>query len=420
MTGNAAGMHASAGLQTEADAYRFLEQVRWGGDGPTRCPHCRSTKGAWFLQPKDPGGRKSKGGSSARSQRRVWKCRENRCRRQFSVLTNTAMHATKMPVRAWIGTIYDLCAEPNGVSAREIAARWEITEKSAWTMLERVRDAVERADLSWLEVAPASQVSSQRSAVPSVDPLPESVIDLSTATDTTAPDTTDSPPKARAPKRAAKPRDGRQAESADSPDSASKEAAAARVRSDVNRLLTEVFNEPVADPVSDTATATDVAVDTTAKPADLPVENPVEAADATDVERPRAGAEEPIAADKRGPSPSKSNVRDQVPDRSDAEASEPIDALGGGWLEPGDAPASDDEHNGPISVSRHQAQIAGIDPELAPKLRRKKRAKPAVAAELGPAWSSTDADAAPAENQQGVLAFETSASDAVAAEEEAT
>ncbi len=133
---------APAGLETEADAYEFLEQLRWGDDGPTICPHCGSDKGAWFLKPQDPDGRRAKGGSETRSPRRVWKCREHECRRQFSVLTNTVLHSTKMPVRAWVGAIFDLCADPDGVSARDIASRWGVTEKSAWAMLMRIQDAL--------------------------------------------------------------------------------------------------------------------------------------------------------------------------------------------------------------------------------------------------------------------------------------
>lgn len=169
MSGNEILSRAPAGLETEADAYALLEQLRWGNDGPTECPHCGSEKGAWYLKPKDLEGRKSKGGSAARSQRRVWKCRENGCRRQFSALTNTVLHATKMPVRAWIGTIFDLCDDPSGVSARHIAARWDVTEKSAWAMLNRIQDALTLTNVDgvfldlttplWFEVPAELQVS---------------------------------------------------------------------------------------------------------------------------------------------------------------------------------------------------------------------------------------------------------------------
>ena len=48
------------------------------------------------------------------SERRVWKCRD--CRKQFSVLTGTMMHATKIPVRTWVLVIFDMMSAKNGIS----------------------------------------------------------------------------------------------------------------------------------------------------------------------------------------------------------------------------------------------------------------------------------------------------------------
>ena len=45
MLGNETLSSAPAGLETEADAAAFLEQLRWGNDGPTECPHYGSEKG---------------------------------------------------------------------------------------------------------------------------------------------------------------------------------------------------------------------------------------------------------------------------------------------------------------------------------------------------------------------------------------
>ena len=79
-------------LQSEADAYEFLEEMRWL-DGPS-CAHCASRNVA-LLAPRNGVSRKT--GTGAMSQRRVWQCRD--CRKQFSVLTGTIMQGTKIPVR---------------------------------------------------------------------------------------------------------------------------------------------------------------------------------------------------------------------------------------------------------------------------------------------------------------------------------
>src|ERR1700682_1178045 len=85
----------AAATTDEASAYLFMEGLRWP-DGPV-CPHCGNTK-AYFLNAQ--GGNRATGSSGARSQRRVWKCAK--CRRQFSVLTKTVFHGSKIPLQKWV------------------------------------------------------------------------------------------------------------------------------------------------------------------------------------------------------------------------------------------------------------------------------------------------------------------------------
>lgn len=129
-------------LQTEADAYLYLEKTRWPDGTPPACPHCASSERApSFLKPQDgTTGRKTRTGSI--SQRRVWKCRDSACRKQFSVLTNTPMHGTKISVRTWVLVTYEMCSSKNGVSAREIERKYGLSPKSAWFLLRRIREGM--------------------------------------------------------------------------------------------------------------------------------------------------------------------------------------------------------------------------------------------------------------------------------------
>jgi len=131
-------------LQTEADAYLYLEKMRWPDGQPPACPHCGGIdKDAppLFLKPQDgTTGRKTRTGSV--SQRRVWKCRIKGCRKQFSVLTNTPMHGTKIPVRTWVLVTFEMCSSKNGVSAREIERKYDLSPKSAWFLLHRIREGM--------------------------------------------------------------------------------------------------------------------------------------------------------------------------------------------------------------------------------------------------------------------------------------
>lgn len=133
-----------AQVPTEADAYELLERLRW--EKGIVCPHCASVGKHYFLNPANGKSRATRTG--AVSQRRVWKCRD--CRKQFSVLTGTIFHGTKIPVRTWLCVIFEMCASKNGVAAREIERKYNLTPKSAWFMTHRIREAMKREPLASL------------------------------------------------------------------------------------------------------------------------------------------------------------------------------------------------------------------------------------------------------------------------------
>jgi transposase-like protein len=131
-------------LPTEAAAYELLERLRWNGQ-PV-CPHCGSVAKHYFLTPANGTTRKTRTGAT--SQRRVWKCKD--CRKQFSVLTGTIFHGTRISLRTWIMVVFEMCASKNGVAAREIERKYDLTPKSAWFMTQRIREAMKRDPLAGL------------------------------------------------------------------------------------------------------------------------------------------------------------------------------------------------------------------------------------------------------------------------------
>lgn len=122
-------------IPDEASAYEYLEALRW--DGSPTCPHCGNDERCYFLNPTD-GPRKTSTG--AETARRLWKCGE--CRRKFSVLTGSVMHGSKIPVRTWVLVIFEMASCKNGVASREIERRYNLTPKSAWFLLHRIREAM--------------------------------------------------------------------------------------------------------------------------------------------------------------------------------------------------------------------------------------------------------------------------------------
>ena len=132
-------------LRTEADAYLLLEELRWGGE-PEACPQCGTVGRCYFLKPANGTDRATRTGS--RSQRRVWKC--GACRKQFSVLTGTIFHGTKISLVTWLMVIFEFAASKNSVAAAEIARKYELTYESAWHMVHRIREAMKMEPLAGL------------------------------------------------------------------------------------------------------------------------------------------------------------------------------------------------------------------------------------------------------------------------------
>ena len=126
----------------EADAYAVLEKLRWP-NGPA-CPHCGTDK-AYFLKPKN-GTSRATGPKKTMSQRRVWKCAN--CRKQFSVLTGTIFHGTKVSVETWLMVMVQMCSAKNGISAREVERMHGVTPETAWFILHRLREAMKREPLA--------------------------------------------------------------------------------------------------------------------------------------------------------------------------------------------------------------------------------------------------------------------------------
>ena len=126
-------------LRTEADAYRLMEQLRWG-DGEPTCPHCANV-GAVFIEPRNGVSRKTRTGAA--SERRVWRCRA--CRKQFSVLTGTVFHGARVSLRLLVLVAFEMCASKNGISAREVERKYGVCPRTAWFLLHRVREAMDQA-----------------------------------------------------------------------------------------------------------------------------------------------------------------------------------------------------------------------------------------------------------------------------------
>jgi transposase-like protein len=104
----------------------FLPSMRWP-DGPT-CPHCAGKKVSYL------------------STRRIWKCMAKDCHKQFSVKTGTIFEDSPISLDKWLTTVWLVVNCKNGISSYEIARDVQVTQKSAWFMLHRIRLALTSGD----------------------------------------------------------------------------------------------------------------------------------------------------------------------------------------------------------------------------------------------------------------------------------
>lgn len=117
-------------FKEEHTCHAFLAAKIWDNGKPI-CPHCNSvqiytTKSRSFLATK--------------KDIPEYRCKQKTCGKKFSVTTGTVMHSTKIPLRYWFGAMYLLTSSKKGVSSVLIAKQLNITQKSAWHLLHRIRE----------------------------------------------------------------------------------------------------------------------------------------------------------------------------------------------------------------------------------------------------------------------------------------
>src|SRR5271170_2496848 len=78
--------------------------------------------------------------------RLMWTCLA--CRKQFSVKVGTIFEDSAIPLDKWLCAMWMLANCKNGVSSYEIGRALEVTQKTAWFMLQRIRYAVHNGTIN--------------------------------------------------------------------------------------------------------------------------------------------------------------------------------------------------------------------------------------------------------------------------------
>ncbi|MEA2720557.1 MAG: hypothetical protein QOJ39_2421, partial [Candidatus Eremiobacteraeota bacterium] len=72
---------------------------------------------------------------------RRWYC--NECKRQFSAKVGTIFEDSPIGLDKWLPAIWLMASNRNGISSYEIARGLGVTQKTAWFMLHRIREAMQ-------------------------------------------------------------------------------------------------------------------------------------------------------------------------------------------------------------------------------------------------------------------------------------
>ena len=105
-------------------AEKWIVQQRWPNG--ICCPYCGSVN----VQ------------TGCKHKSMPYRCREKECAKRFSVKTGTAMQSSKIGCQAWLIATYLILTGLKGVSSMKLHRDLNITQKAAWHLGHRIREAL--------------------------------------------------------------------------------------------------------------------------------------------------------------------------------------------------------------------------------------------------------------------------------------
>ena len=115
----------------ETKAREWLEARVWP-NGPV-CPHCGAPCG--YVTKLESGTHRPG----------LYQC--NQCREQFTVTVKTVFERSKIPLTKWLAALFLMTASKKGVSAHQIHRMLDLSYKSTWFMMHRLREAMRTGGL---------------------------------------------------------------------------------------------------------------------------------------------------------------------------------------------------------------------------------------------------------------------------------
>ena len=75
-----------------------------------------------------------------------YRCRERKCRKRFSTRTRSLMEGSNLPFHKWLTATYLIMTNLKGVSSMKLSRDLGVTQKTAWFLAHRIREALDDED----------------------------------------------------------------------------------------------------------------------------------------------------------------------------------------------------------------------------------------------------------------------------------
>jgi transposase-like protein len=108
-------------FNNESKCVKYLESILWAGGEPV-CPHCGNAGKIYKFAYKNK-----------------YKCAE--CSKQFKATAKTMFEGTHIPLKTWFIGIYLVAYHNKGMSSVQLAKYLHVTQKTAWFLGHRIRQA---------------------------------------------------------------------------------------------------------------------------------------------------------------------------------------------------------------------------------------------------------------------------------------
>ena len=109
---------------TEEVATQFFVEKRWGKD--IKCVYCDSER-VYISNTKQP-----------------FKC--GNCNKKFTAKTGTIMEGSHIEIRSWLLAMYIMGTSRKGISSIQLSKQLGTTQKTAWFMAQRIREACDSVE----------------------------------------------------------------------------------------------------------------------------------------------------------------------------------------------------------------------------------------------------------------------------------